>query len=379
MLTGFNGATQSFQVQIGGNNSAVLGAGGLAISNANVAAAVNAIPGFAGTVASAGAGNGGFTLTFSRRVRGHRRPGGRRSSTARARARARSARPPRAAARSPSWPAGGTVAVSAVTDAGYTLDVQRRPPGHRRRPALGHQRHRRRDRRRRRDDQGHGRHPAAGATGIVAAWGGAGALERHRVPGDVRRPASAASTPTRSTLDVTGATGFVGETAQGGPIENKGFIITATGNHAPVVDDRADATRSRCGRRSRSRAARTDSDGDTLTYMWEQNDRGAAAGTALVNNTKTNGPLFRQFGTAANVSATDTLLTPSPGLNAVTTDPTRVFPDIGQIVANNTNAITGTCPTAPAAPAVVPHADPGLLLGVPADRPTGSGSTTTGR
>ena len=49
-LTGFNAATQSFQVQIGGNNSAVLGAGGLAVSNANVAAAVNAIPGFAGTV-----------------------------------------------------------------------------------------------------------------------------------------------------------------------------------------------------------------------------------------------------------------------------------------------------------------------------------------
>ena len=38
--------------------------------------------------------------------------------------------------------------------------------------------------------------------------------------------------------------------------------------------------------------------------MWEQNDRGGAAGTALVNNTKTDGPLFRQFGTAANVSAT---------------------------------------------------------------------------
>ena len=33
-LTGFNAATQSFQIQIGGNTSAVLGAGGLAISNA---------------------------------------------------------------------------------------------------------------------------------------------------------------------------------------------------------------------------------------------------------------------------------------------------------------------------------------------------------
>ena len=42
-----------------------LGSGGLAISNANVATAVNGIAGFAGTVTSAGAGNGGFTLTFA--------------------------------------------------------------------------------------------------------------------------------------------------------------------------------------------------------------------------------------------------------------------------------------------------------------------------
>ena len=65
-LTGFNAANpgNSFQIQIGGNNSAVLGNGGLAINNANVAAAVNAIAGFAGTVTSADAGNTGFTLTF---------------------------------------------------------------------------------------------------------------------------------------------------------------------------------------------------------------------------------------------------------------------------------------------------------------------------
>ena len=43
----------------------MLGAGGTAISNNNVAAAINAIPGFAGTVTSSGAGNGGFTLTFA--------------------------------------------------------------------------------------------------------------------------------------------------------------------------------------------------------------------------------------------------------------------------------------------------------------------------
>ena len=94
----------------------------------------------------------------------------------------------------------------------------------------------------------------------------------------------------------------------------------------------------------------TDSDSDTLTYMWEQNDRGGTTGTALVDNAKLNGPLFRQFGTAANVSAEDTLKSPSPGLNAVDKNPTRVFPDIGQILANNTNAATGVCPPTPAPP-----------------------------
>jgi hypothetical protein len=75
-----------------------------------------------------------------------------------------------------------------------------------------------------------------------------------------------------------------------------------------------------------------------------------------VSNTKRNGPLFRQFGTAAQVSAEDTLKTPSPGENAVDGNPTRVFPDMPQILADNTNAKTGACPTAPAAPAVVPPA-----------------------
>jgi hypothetical protein len=154
-------------------------------------------------------------------------------------------------------------------------------------------------------------------------------------------------------IDLTGATAFIGETAKGGPIRNQGFIVTDTGNHAPVVET-APAYTIPLRTPFALTGSATDADGDVLTYMWEQNDRGGATGTALVNNVKVNGPLFRQFGTAANVSATDTLLTPSPGLNAVTTDPTRVFPDMGQILANNTNAVTGTCPTAPAAPAVVP-------------------------
>ena len=106
---------------------------------------------------------------------------------------------------------------------------------------------------------------------------------------------------------------------------------------------------------------------------------GSAAGTALVSNIKTNGPLFRQFGTAANVSATDTLLTPSPGLNAVTTNPTRVFPDLGQILANNTNAVTGHVPGRAAGSGRRAGRRHGTASRSSCRRRTGSGSTATGR
>ena len=87
-----------------------------------------------------------------------------------------------------------------------------------------------------------------GATGAVAGFGGGtfndtgfqvtfgGGLANVDLP-----PIGIAS---------TGATGFVGETAHGGPITNKGFTITPTGNHAPDVtvpaalhDPAADAVR----------------------------------------------------------------------------------------------------------------------------------------
>ena len=86
--------------------------------------------------------------------------------------------------------------------------------------------------------------------------------------------------------------------------------------------------------------------------MWEQNDRGGLPDRhrAGLNHVKTDGPLFRQFGAGATSAATDTLKYHSPGENAVDDNPTRVFPDMEQILANNTNAATGTCPTPPPAP-----------------------------
>jgi hypothetical protein len=145
-----------------------------------------------------------------------------------------------------------------------------------------------------------------------------------------------------------GCTGYVGEITAGGPTTRRGSV-SATGNNPPVVSVTPSYTIPVRTPFALTGSA-TDIDGDALTYMWEQNDRGAATGTGLVSNTKTNGPLFRQFGTRAIVSNADTLLYDSPGENHVTADPIRVFPDMKQILANNTNAESGACPTAAATP-----------------------------
>ncbi len=145
-----------------------------------------------------------------------------------------------------------------------------------------------------------------------------------------------------SLTNVVNMTGFVGETDKGGAVDNKGFTITPTSNSAPVVTAPAAFTIPLRTPFALVGSA-TDADGDTLTYLWEQNDRGGASGTTLNNNTKVDGPLFRQFSTFANVTPAGTLEYYSPGENAVTTDPRRIFPDMPQILANNTNAETGTC------------------------------------
>jgi len=155
--------------------------------------------------------------------------------------------------------------------------------------------------------------------------------------------------PTLQLVNPTGnATGYVGEITAGGLTTRNG-TVSATTNTAPnvtVPDTYTIPVRTPFA----LTGSATDINGDPLTYMWEQNDRGAATGTGLISNTKTNGPLFRQFGTRAIVSSTDTLQYDSPGENHVDGNPTRVFPDMRQILANNTNAETGVCPTASATP-----------------------------
>ncbi|MFV2020016.1 M12 family metallo-peptidase [Micromonospora sp. LOL_023] len=196
----------------------------------------------------------------------------------------------------------------------------------------------------------------AGATVTVAAFGGVGPLDNTGF--QVTFNGGAVARTNVSPLGLTsfdGADGFVGETAKGGPVDNGGWQVTPTTNHAPVVtvpDQLTIPVRTPFALTGTA----SDADGDPLTYMWEQNDRGgilggSTAGTALTSNVKTNGPLFRVFGTSALVSPQDTQQYYSPGLNAVDDDPTRVFPDMAQILAGNTNARTGACPAAPEPPA----------------------------
>lgn len=148
-------------------------------------------------------------------------------------------------------------------------------------------------------------------------------------------------------LDVApvGATGFVGETVAGGPTRRGGTPIDSE-NTAPevtapaelVIPERTPFTLTAQGR---------DADGDSLTYLWEQADAGLpAVGSSLLEPVRAVGPLFRVFGTAARYAhPDDTYLSPSPGQNLAGTDPSRTFPDLAQVVAGNTNAQTGWCPS----------------------------------
>ncbi|MGZ4447221.1 MAG: M12 family metallo-peptidase [Nocardioides sp.] len=145
-----------------------------------------------------------------------------------------------------------------------------------------------------------------------------------------------------------GVSGFVGVPVDGGPDTNRG-VSDQTGNHAPTVVAPADRTIPlRTPFTLTGSGSDTDA-GTSLTYLWEQDDVGSInplGGTALVDNTKSDGPLFRVFGVRAQVA--DPLTSPAAGENLADGSPTRTFPDLAQVLAGNTNARTGTCPAAPA-------------------------------
>src|SRR4029079_12744038 len=117
-------ATQSFKISLGGNSSVLLGSGGLAVSNANVATAINGIAGFAGGATVTGAGNAGFTVTFAGASANTDIPAlsivectNTATSTCASTVRENA----KGGAPLAGWPAGGTVTVANLTDAGYQL------------------------------------------------------------------------------------------------------------------------------------------------------------------------------------------------------------------------------------------------------------------
>ena len=145
-------------------------------------------------------------------------------------------------------------------------------------------------------------------------------------------------------IAVSGASGFVGEITAGGPTKRRGTPLPSE-NHPPSVTTAPPFTIP-VQTPFTLTAQGTDPDGDTLTYLWEQSDPGpAAVGSSIFQPVRPVGPLFRVFGTAARYSDPNhTYLSPSPGMNLAGTDPSRTFPDMAQVLADNTNAQTGVCP-----------------------------------
>lgn len=136
-----------------------------------------------------------------------------------------------------------------------------------------------------------------------------------------------------------GCSGYLNDITRGGLSTRQGSV-TPTGNNAPVAAAPAGFTIP-VQTPFALTGSGSDANGDLLTYLWEQTDRGGATGTALTNAVKTNGPLFRQFSKRAVFDAS--VYNP-PGQNATTSDPTRTFPDMDQVLSGNTNAATGSCP-----------------------------------
>lgn len=139
-----------------------------------------------------------------------------------------------------------------------------------------------------------------------------------------------------------GVSGFVGETARGGPSQAQGFPLESDNTNPSVSagEDKVVPIRTPFA----LSGSGSDADGDSLVYLWEQTNFGE--GTRLSSNTKVYGPLFRVFGDDAVVTEEDTLKSPSPGINLADGNPNRVFPDMAQVLAGNTNAATGDCPAA---------------------------------
>ena len=173
-----------------------------------------------------------------------------------------------------------------------------------------------------------------GATVTVTNWHGedAGALDQNgftvTFDSDVDEPPLVLSNFTG------GSSGFVRDAVVGGPRTNGG-TVTATSNKAPDVQTAPGFT---IPVRTPFTLTATGTDAnpaDTLTYLWEQNDPGT--GRTLGTEPGNLGPLFRVFGVAQRTD-TGAVYNSTPK-NATTTNPARDFPDVAQVMADNTDAV----------------------------------------
>jgi Metallo-peptidase family M12 len=172
-----------------------------------------------------------------------------------------------------------------------------------------------------------------GTTVTVTNWQGedAGALDEN---GFTVTFDSTVDEPQLALSNFSGASGFVGDAVVGGP-RNNGGAVTTTSNKAPGVQTAPGFT---IPVRTPFTLTATGSDAnpaDTLTYLWEQSDPGT--GLALGTEPGTIGPLFRVFGVAQRTD-TGAVYNSTPK-NATTTNPARDFPDVAQVMADNTDAV----------------------------------------
>lgn len=140
--------------------------------------------------------------------------------------------------------------------------------------------------------------------------------------------------PQLALSNFSGASGFVGDAVVGGP-RNNGGAVTTTSNKAPSVQTAPGFT---IPVRTPFTLTATGSDAnpaDTLTYLWEQSDPGT--GLTLGTEPGPIGPLFRVFGVAQRTD-TGGVYNSTPK-NATTTNPARDFPDVAQVMADNTDAV----------------------------------------